>query len=78
METVHRMRDIQRLQDTYHWWFRDKSALRQIEYWVEITTPYFDRHKAPERIVRTVNRPNRQTAQTGAFAWLDNQGRAVH
>ena len=29
--------------------------------------------KAPERIVRTVNRPNRQTAQTVAFAWLDTK-----
>ena len=36
--------DIQRLLDTYHVWLKDKTALRQIDQWVEITTPYLDRH----------------------------------
>ena len=36
--------DIQRLLDAYHAWLKDKSVLRQIEEWVEITTPYLDRH----------------------------------
>lgn len=38
------MEDIQRLLDAYHAWLKDKSVLRQIEEWVEITTPYLDRH----------------------------------
>jgi hypothetical protein len=36
--------DIQRLLDAYHAWLKDKTALRQVEDWVEITTPYLDRH----------------------------------
>jgi hypothetical protein len=36
--------DIQRLMDAYHAWLKDKSVLRQIDDWVEITTPYLDRH----------------------------------
>lgn len=36
--------DIQNLLDTYHRWLKDKTALRQIDQWVEITTPYLDRH----------------------------------
>ena len=36
--------DIRRLLDMYHAWLKDKSALRQIDQWVEITTPYLDRH----------------------------------
>lgn len=38
------MQDIQRLMDSYHAWLKDKTALRQIDQWVEITTPYLDRH----------------------------------
>lgn len=38
------IQDIQRLMDTYHAWLKDKSVLRQIDQWVEITTPYLDRH----------------------------------
>ncbi len=36
--------EIQRLLDQYLLWLRDKTALRQIKDWVEITTPYLDRH----------------------------------
>jgi hypothetical protein len=36
--------EIQRLMDGYHAWLKDKSALREIDQWVEITTPYLDRH----------------------------------
>jgi Domain of unknown function DUF1829/Domain of unknown function DUF1828 len=36
--------DIQRLMDAYHAWLKEKSVLRQIDQWVEITTPYLDRH----------------------------------
>jgi len=36
--------DIQRLLDDYLAWLRDKTTLRQIDQWVEITTPYLDRH----------------------------------
>jgi hypothetical protein len=38
------IQDIQHLMDAYHAWLRDKSTLRQIDDWVEITTPYLDRH----------------------------------
>ena len=36
--------EIQSLLDSYIDWLRDKTALRQINEWVEITTPYLDRH----------------------------------
>lgn len=38
------IQDIQRLLDAYHAWLRDKTVLRQVDSWVEITTPYLDRH----------------------------------
>lgn len=36
--------DIQGLVDAYHAWLKDKTVLKQIDDWVEITTPYLDRH----------------------------------
>ena len=36
--------EIHRLCDAYHAWLKDRSALREIGEWVEITTPYLDRH----------------------------------
>jgi len=36
--------EIQRLVDDYIAWLKDRSILRQIDDWVEITTPYLDRH----------------------------------
>jgi hypothetical protein len=36
--------EIQTLLDQYMKWLKDKTALRQIDDWVEITTPYLDRH----------------------------------
>jgi len=38
------IRDIQQLVDSYHNWLKDKTSLRQIKDWIEITTPYLDRH----------------------------------
>lgn len=38
------IQDIQKLLDDYGAWLRDKTSLRQIDNWVEITTPYLDRH----------------------------------
>jgi len=39
------IQEIQRLLDDYLAWLRDKTLLRQVgEQWVEITTPYLDRH----------------------------------
>ena len=35
---------IQKLLDDYIAWLKDKTALRQIDDWVEVTTPYLDRH----------------------------------
>ncbi len=37
--------EIRKLLDEYHVWLKDKTALRQLNAdWVEITTPYLDRH----------------------------------
>ena len=36
--------EIERLLDRYVAWLRDKTVLRQIDDWVEITTPHLDRH----------------------------------
>ena len=36
--------DIRALLDDYATWLRDKTSLRQVSDWVEITTPYLDRH----------------------------------
>jgi hypothetical protein len=36
--------EIQRLLDSYFDWLRDKTSLREVRDWVEITTPYLDRH----------------------------------
>ena len=36
--------EIQRLTDEYHDWLREKTNLRSVDDWVEITTPYLDRH----------------------------------
>jgi len=36
--------EIQGLIDQYTTWLKDKTTLRQIEDWIEITTPYLDRH----------------------------------
>ena len=36
--------EIKTLLDNYVSWLRDKTTLRQINDWVEITTPYLDRH----------------------------------
>ena len=38
------IQDIQELLDDYHVWLKDKTVLHQIDKWVEITTPYLDRH----------------------------------
>lgn len=36
--------EIQKLLDQYLAWLKDKTSLRQVKDWVEITTPYLDRH----------------------------------
>ena len=36
--------EIQELLDKYLLWLKDKTALRQVKDWIEITTPYLDRH----------------------------------
>ena len=38
------IQDVQQLLDDYVAWLRDKTLLRQVQDWVEITTPYLDRH----------------------------------
>lgn len=36
--------EIQHLLDEYSRWLRENTQVRQVEEWVEITTPYLDRH----------------------------------
>jgi hypothetical protein len=36
--------EVQSLLDQYWAWLKDRTTLRQIKDWVEITTPYLDRH----------------------------------
>ena len=36
--------EIQALLDRYWSWLKDKTKLRQVDDWVEMTTPYLDRH----------------------------------
>ena len=38
------IREIQILIDNYYDWLKDKTVLNEIDKWVEITTPYLDRH----------------------------------
>ena len=38
------IQDIQKQLDAYYAWLKDKTVLNQIDQWVEITTPYLDRH----------------------------------
>ena len=38
------IREIQILIDNYYAWLKDQTVLHQIDQWVEITTPYLDRH----------------------------------
>lgn len=38
------IQDIQKLLDAYLAWLKDKTQLRQLADWVEITTPYLDRN----------------------------------
>jgi len=38
------MKEMNNLIDRYYAWLKDKTAWREIKDWVEITTPYIDRH----------------------------------
>jgi len=38
------MTEVQQLLNQYVAWLKDKTSLRQVKDWVEITTPYLDRH----------------------------------
>ena len=45
MTTSPMVQDIERLLDRYRNWLKDRTALREVsDQWVEITTPYVDRH----------------------------------
>src|SRR4030042_1702505 len=44
MEEYFMINEIQELLDKYLTFLKDKTQLRQIEEWIEITTPYLDRH----------------------------------
>lgn len=36
--------EVRDLVDHYRAWLKDKTVLREVEGWVEVTTPYLDRH----------------------------------
>lgn len=36
--------EIRTLLDKYNAWLKDKTVLRQVADWIEVTTPYLDRH----------------------------------
>ncbi len=38
------IQDTQNLLNAYYTWLKEKTVLNQIDQWVEITTPYLDRH----------------------------------
>ena len=38
------MDEIKSLMDQYIEWLRGKTSLRQVDDWIQITTPYLDRH----------------------------------
>lgn len=38
------IQDIHSLLNAYHVWLKKKTVLKEIDQWVEITTPYLDRH----------------------------------
>jgi len=38
------IQEIQKLLNSYMDWLKDKNHLREIDQWVEITTPFLDRH----------------------------------
>lgn len=48
--------EVQSLLDQYWAWLRDKTTLRQINDWVEITTPYLDRHNDHNPDLRQASR----------------------
>ncbi|HOQ43419.1 MAG TPA: DUF1829 domain-containing protein [Smithellaceae bacterium] len=56
--------DIRDLLNQYVTWLRDKTTLRQINDWIEITTPYLDRHNDYLQIYAT--------RKNGAFLLSDD------
>ena len=42
--TVPETPSIEDLVARYHAWLRDRTALKQVRHWTEITTPFLDRH----------------------------------
>jgi hypothetical protein len=56
--------EVQSLLDQYWAWLKDKTTLRQLDDWVEITTPYLDRHN--DRIQIYAQRRN------GAYVLTDD------
>lgn len=38
------IQEVQKLLDSYLNWLKDKTHLRELDQWIEITTPYLDRH----------------------------------
>jgi len=41
---MEKQNEIEKLTQEYFTWLKDKTILKELEGWVEITTPYLDRH----------------------------------
>ena len=57
--------DVQRLLEDYLAWLKDKTKLRQIDNWIEITTPYLDRHNDCIQIFA-----KKQNGGISAYSWI--------
>ena len=62
--------EIQALLDQYWEWLRDKTTLRQVNGWVEITTPYLDRHNDRLQIY-AIRRDGRYLLADGGYVLDD-------
>jgi hypothetical protein len=67
--------EIRALLESYNSWLRDKTSLRELKGWVEITTPYVDRHNDNIQIyVRPENGGVLLTDDGGTIRDLETSG----
>jgi len=67
--------EITKLLDEYNRWLKQKTNLRQINDWVEITTPYLDRHNDSIQIYIRRDGPNYLLTDDGfTLADLESSG----
>ena len=70
---------VQMLLDSYYRWLRNQTALREFKDWIEITTPYLDRHNDCLQIyVRHVNGEFELTDDGYIIEDLEHSGCNIH